>query len=72
MLSPTSTVCEAGDALSPNSLTMTVNDRLLVQTPSVTDTVMSDEPVWPDTGATVMVRLVPLPPSARLASGIKV
>src|SRR5207244_3008590 len=51
------------------TLTSALNDRLFVHTPSVTETVIHEEPVAPVTGVTVIVRFVPLPPSARLLFG---
>src|SRR5437588_12628747 len=45
VLPPASTGCEGGAADKERSLTNAVNDRLFVNTPSVTERVMSDEPV---------------------------
>ena len=67
VLPPATTVCETGDTFNAKVLTIAVNERLLVQTPSVTETVINDAPVCPASGVTVRVRFVPLPPSERLA-----
>ena len=45
--------------------------RLFVQTPSVTERVITDAPVWPAIGLIVIVRFAPEPPNRRLLLGIK-
>src|SRR5436190_10926814 len=68
-LPPGKIVCEDGEAANDSTLTTALNERLFVQTPSVTEMVIAEEPVPPETGVTVVVRFVPLPPIARFALG---
>ena len=69
VLPPGKTVCADGEAANDKTLTAALKDRPFVQTPSVTEIVMADEPVPPATGDTEIVRFVPLPPSVKFAFG---
>ena len=57
-----------GGSLRP--LTVTLNDVLLLETPSLALNVMVAMPVWLVAGRTRMARLLPPPPTVRLALGI--
>ena len=69
VLPPARMVCKAGEAVRAKSVTKALKDRLLVQSPSVTEIVIADDPVWPETGVTVIVRFVPEPPMRRFPLG---
>src|SRR3954462_9692234 len=64
-----STDCDTGVVVIAKLVTRTLNVRVLVQVPSVVETVIAAEPVWPAAGVMVRVRLVPLPVMMRLALG---
>src|SRR3954466_2694812 len=63
---------DEGEVERTNVATLALKLRLLVQTLSVTDSVIKEEPVWPGTGVIVSVRFVPLPPRTRFEFGITV
>src|ERR1043166_10305703 len=69
VLPPARTDCDGGDAANESTLTTALNERLFVQTPSVTETVINEEPVPPATGVSVIVRFVPPPPNDKLLFG---
>jgi hypothetical protein len=71
-LFPASTDWDDGEVTTAKFPTDARNERLFVHTPSVTEIVMSEIPVTPAAGVMVSVRLIPLPPMTRFASGISV
>ena len=71
VLPPARMPCDAGEAVSAKSVTKALNERLFVQTPSVTEIVITEDPVWAEAGVTEIVRFVPEPASTRLPFGTK-